>query len=412
MRARGSRSIRTFTLTQRPRDVTGRCRLALGLLALLPPRVVHAQFPRVRDSAGVHIVENSARASASIAFHVGEKPILDLGGLKPSPDDEFTSGAGYLKSLALSDGRQVVIDQTRVRFFDARGKQLRVVGRNGEGPREFRQIASACRSRGDTLVISDPSNGRVTIMTSTGAFVRQLRVELAELPWDGGCLDDGSWLVRETVGDVATGQHGRLIRRRLDGSVVGDPVIIRGSLPNLFVVSGVTVLASGHRIVVGDPRAHEIQLLDPAGRLTGLIRTSDPIEAITAATASTMTPAFSPHPGNDPKLVTRYLDRVRTAPRPKVWPAYQRVTITPDGRFWIEEFRRGGAGDHIWTGFDRDGRMLGRLRMPAPIKAGDKWIVAFLSGGVLMRWQDNDGAEHLTTYPLIPIPGTARTSKQ
>ncbi len=56
-------------------------------------------------------------------------------------------------------------------------------------------------------------------------------------------------------------------------------------------------------------------------------------------------------------------------------------------------------------GFDASGRMLGKLSFPATLKSADPRIVDFTSGGVLVRREDDDGAAHLTTYPLVPVKG-------
>ncbi|MGV3711090.1 MAG: hypothetical protein ACO1Q7_19870 [Gemmatimonas sp.] len=39
--------------------------------------------------------------------------------------------------------------------FDARGSRLATAGRSGGGPGEFRAVTSACRTRGDTVLVSD-----------------------------------------------------------------------------------------------------------------------------------------------------------------------------------------------------------------------------------------------------------------
>ncbi len=166
-------------------------------LACLVPAIASAQQPRVRDSAGVHIVENSARSKAPIAFRLTDKWSFDVGGLKTNPDDELDPHGGYLRSIVLSNGVNVVDDNTRLRYYDASGKQLRVSGRSGAGPGEFRQISTLCRTRGDTVAASDPGNARITLFDKSGTIVREVPVGRAEMPFDG-CFDDGTWLIDES----------------------------------------------------------------------------------------------------------------------------------------------------------------------------------------------------------------------
>src|SRR4051794_27569750 len=123
------------------------------LLAAWTASIATAQPARVRDSVGVRIIENGPRLTAPIAFQLGDKPSFDVGGLQQDPADEFDTHNYYLQAARLSDGHVVVIDKSRVHFFDATGKRLRLVGRSGEGPGEYMQATDICVSRGDTILI-------------------------------------------------------------------------------------------------------------------------------------------------------------------------------------------------------------------------------------------------------------------
>src|SRR5436190_13432099 len=101
-------------------------RVALAILTASATRTT-GQAPRVRDSAGVHIVENGPRLRAPIAFTIGAKPIFDVGGVEADPANEFSPRQGYFRGLRLSNGSVVVIDASRLQFFDAAGKRLRIV---------------------------------------------------------------------------------------------------------------------------------------------------------------------------------------------------------------------------------------------------------------------------------------------
>src|SRR6185503_18847722 len=98
--------------------------------------IATAQTPRSRDGEGVRIVENGSRLTAPIAFRLGDRPSFDVGGLQQDPADEFDTHNYYLHGVRLSDGRVAVLDKSRVHFFDATGKRLKIVGRAGEGPGE------------------------------------------------------------------------------------------------------------------------------------------------------------------------------------------------------------------------------------------------------------------------------------
>jgi len=358
-----------------------------------------AQAPRARDSAGVHIVENAARAKAPIAFTLGPIPLADVGGIKDNPDDELDPHGGYLNLVRLSDGGTVVNDNVKLRYYDRAGRQLHVVGRSGQGPGEFRQIASICRTRGDTIVVSDPGNSRVTVFDKNVGVVRQIPIGRVELPMDG-CLDDGTWIIAQP--GVQPGTR-KLVRYRLDGSIAAELGDVWGGTFSIFMVVSPTFVASGDRVYFGDSRASEVKIRDESGRLTGIIRTADPIAKTTAAEREAMQPAFYPARGSDPEVLARAAERLRTTPRPAEWPSYERIAVDPDGRLWIEDYPKTFKEPSVWTGFDRSGRMLGKLSIPAANKPGDARLVNFARGGVLVRRWDDDGAQHLTVYPLVPV---------
>ena len=121
----------------------------------------------------MRIVQNPARARAPVVFRLGATPVIDLGGPEEPTDNEFNPSQGYLRAARLSDGGFAVIDVARVHFFDARGKRVRIVGKTGAGPAEFRYLIAICRTRGDTIVLSDSHNRRLAILDKSGTFVRE-----------------------------------------------------------------------------------------------------------------------------------------------------------------------------------------------------------------------------------------------
>ncbi len=368
------------------------------------PWVLLAQSPRVREIDGVRTVENASRRTAPVAFRLAANPTIDFGGLKNNIEDEFTANGGYLRSIRLSDGGYAVIDETRIRFYDMAGRQFKVTGRKGGGPGEFGQITGICRARGDTLVVHDPSNGRVTIVDRKGAVVREFPVGHMELPWFGGCFDDGTFVVVQSM-PAFDGKSGsmKLIRHRLDGRIVGTLGPFWSSSHNAFITTIATVVASGTRLYLGDPRTSEVKVFNPQGTLIAIIRTDDPIERIAAADRSTMKPQSWVRMGSDAASAAVAAERTRMASKPTDWPSYGTIAVDPAGRLWVQDYHKTRFDPYVYTGFDRDGHMLGKFTVPAPTKAEDPMVVAFTENGVMVRRKDNDGAVHLTTYALVSV---------
>src|SRR5262245_47939646 len=99
-------------------------RVLLGVVGFFPIMGLAAQAPKVRDSAGVHIIENGSRARLTATFTLAATPTEDYGGLKEKPEEEFAGGHyfGY-KLVKLTNGATVMTDWYNFRFFNAQGKQ-------------------------------------------------------------------------------------------------------------------------------------------------------------------------------------------------------------------------------------------------------------------------------------------------
>jgi hypothetical protein len=359
----------------------------------------------VRDSAGVRVVENAARARAPVAFQLGAAPSLDFGGPEEdNPDNEFSPTQGYLRGVRLSDNGLAVIDVVRVQFFDAAGKRVRIAGRDGAGPEEFRYLTSICRTRGDTIVVSDSRNSRLGILDRNGVIVRTVRQDEHGSPPFDGCFDDGTVLLQRAL-PAAPGatRTMRLTRVRLDGTVVN--AIGDFSFPAFDMVTqnAGTVIAQQQRVYIGDGMTSEIRVYTPAGKLTTIIRSADPPVRITATEAEDR--MRSSIPSNVPAAeAAERMDRMRSRPRAATWPAYRRVHVDPRGRLWVQDYTTESASPDGWTAFDADGRLIGRLLIPPPAPGARRLqIISFGSDELLVRRQDEDGFAHLSVFPIQTI---------
>jgi hypothetical protein len=176
---------------------------AVWIAALVAPTATAtAQDSRSRDSAGVRIIENSARKDAPVRFRLGDKPLIEVGGTESNPDEEFDHKQGYLRGVRLTNGGLAVIDVSRVHYFDASGKRIRIVGRKGQGPEEFQYLTAICRTRGDTLILNDSHNRRLSILDGSGRILRTiLQGDNGSAPFSF-CLDDGSFLLQRMIGEI------------------------------------------------------------------------------------------------------------------------------------------------------------------------------------------------------------------
>jgi hypothetical protein len=104
---------------------------------------------------------------------VATASIGGAGGLGVESPSEFGEVRGV---VATEDGTSFVADgmASEIRAFDPGGRFLSRIGRTGEGPGEFRSIQSL-GMLGDTLVVLDPRNGRLGLMSRDGGWMGQRR---------------------------------------------------------------------------------------------------------------------------------------------------------------------------------------------------------------------------------------------
>ncbi len=363
-----------------------------------PGPVVHGSQ---HDSAGIRIVLVPPRAAHPMTWELDSVPVADFGGLEADPDLELDASRGTRFAARLSNGTYAILDGTRVRIHAATGATIVMTGRRGGGPGEFQELASLCVTRGDTIVVNDPVNGRVTILDQSGRIVGGIPVGSVEVPWYGGCLNDGTFIEthRTPMMDDALGLL--LVRRSVDGAQIDTLGRFWSSTPSLFLSIAASVTAVAHHIFYGDPRTGEIRVLDSNGVLERIIRFTDPPEMISRASQAAMQPRFFGKRTNAPESKRRMADQARQSAKPTKWPMFNRVAADQAGRIWVEEYRKSPTAPYLYTAINLDGDILGRLIVPAPTAIGDPLLIGFAEEGIVVLRQDDDGATHITIHRLM-----------
>ncbi len=367
-----------------------------------------AQQPAARDSAGIRITENPARASARVAFRIGATPLLEVGGLEADPDLEFDHRQGYLRAARLSDGGLVVIDVWRVHFFDARGTRRIVTGREGAGPNEFRYLTSVCRTRGDTVVVYDSHNRRITVLAPAGNIVRAFPVDATHAMPSDACFDDGTYLLSHRL-PSATGEPiaTHYTRHRLDGSATGTPLTLTAPPFDMVAQSLPVIVPDGAHLAYSDATRHEVRWYDAAARLTRILRTGDALRRITAREAEERITNTVPDNVSSAQR-QQMIDRMRSRPHAEHWPAHGTLRSDPSGRLWMQDHVVDANAARRWTAFDPAGRLLGRLEIPLDARGVPPEVIAFERNVVLLRHRTEDGASLLSLMPLVPAGDTRR----
>jgi hypothetical protein len=378
-------------------------RLVAQLIGLSLASIVTAQAPRVRDSAGVRIVENGPRFTAPIAFELGPKPTFDVGGLKNDPVEEFISRNYYLKAARLSNGNVVIIDKTRVHFYDPSGKRIKTVGREGQGPGEYMQAADVCVTRGDTVLIGQERRP-VTRLSKDGELAGTI-VPLGSSYAEGQfCFDDGTFVTLQHVGGFQEGETPIRMSRMSFAAPLNTIAEVRYPPYDMLISADNGKAARGSHLYSALSNTFDILAFDKTGKLDLIIRTADPLVPISDEEKAKMAPSAT-RMGASPAEIEEARRAAIAKSKTKFWPTHGRFMVDNAGRIWIEQdLRWDPMKPNIWAAFDSTGRILGRLVIPAsPSRELRSELMGFGKDEVIFKRYDDDGAMHLTIYPILPI---------
>ena len=361
--------------------------------------------PIIRDSAGVRIVNNKARSDAPIQFVLGSRATFEVGGLEASDVNEFNHTAGYLNGTRLSDGRFAVIDVNRIHYFDSRGRRVKIVGRDGSGPGEFRYLTAVCRNAGDTLVVVDSRNARFVVVDPSGNVERTFPIGNAQNLNSGFCLPDGTIVVLNPItGGMSNLRRGQLTRRRLDGTIVNVVSEVTIQPRSLMTLVGSEVATFGQKVFFGDGASGEVLVFAKAGTLTSIVRTDDKQRPVTAAEIEKRIRLANPSGPQATSVVARMRSEA-----PKNWPTFRSFKVDSDGKLWIQDYDFTYGQDH-WTAFDSTGRMIGRLKISLPAERNLTFhVLSFGHDEVLIRRMDADGAGYLSIFPVLRLSSPSQS---
>lgn len=372
----------------------------------------------VEDSAGVRIVTNPpGSVDAAPAWTLSSEPVVEIGG-GASPEVPLYRVSAV---ASLADGWVAVGTERppRVLVFEADGGLAGTLGREGEGPGEFRRVGSvvplgagppsaespASDSPGlDSLAVWDPDRRRLSVFSGEGRFLRE--ADLSELvplsPMAAATLDgltavthllpstSGS-LVLFSVGMTGPGggvrrveapsyriaPHGELLVTF--GPFPGEETFYfgageGGTFPYPFSAGtyGATV---GDALVVGTAESPELRLYDSTGALGRVVRWPDHDRTLGGPFLTDWNDFVDDWlDERSPGEATVLREMWEEVPLRDRFPAYEDVIATDAGQIWVGAY----AGEHItmypprnlppperrWLVFDADGALVATVGTP------------------------------------------------
>jgi hypothetical protein len=389
-----------------------------------------------RDSAGITIVESRAAPNAGPALRLSAEPVVQIGVVEGAAEYQLD---GVQWVTRLSDGTLVVANggSREIRYYDSAGRHRHTTGRSGAGPGEYRNISYMRRIAGDSVLVFDALNRRITVLDANGAHVRDMSTVAPVVPSAdtraGGApaaatpeqrmaaraisqalrvaavLDDGTLLGTGSFGMTAA-QNTEFARDTVTFEVVrGDarvplplqyagserrvqvdeqgPGVVSIAMMSLPYARSVTATATADRFIIGSSHSYQLHVYDGSGTLRTIIRRPD-VEPVPVT----------------PALIDRFIDAqidarrasgadVDEAAARRLGHSYARVDALPafgpligtqSGGVWVKDFVVPGVSDPTerWSAYDASGRLLGGVDVPRgfrPLHVADDVVVGVIA---------------------------------
>lgn len=343
----------------------------------------------VRDSAGVRVVQSAAPAwGEGEGWRLSPEPVLRVGVAEGDAAYQFGAVAGAVR---LADGGIAVADRQSgdVRWYDARGRHVRTVGRKGGGPGEFTRIGWL-QAVGDSLVVGDGGASRVTVLGPDGAVLRTTAMAddasgrrprpVAPLPGGAVLASLGAPFAPARA---ASGARDSVAYLRQAGDGAAPVALGRFPGPERVVrVAGNSVsvmdvpfgrrdhvAVRGDGFYYGSADRAEVGRYDARGRLVGLVRWGGAPRPVTPADVAGYHERTLA--GADPAARPGMQRMLADLPFPQAMPAYSGILVDRAGALWVQEYAPSEEDPVRWTVFDADGRQLGTLAMPPRFRLTD-----------------------------------------
>ena len=362
----------------------------------------------VRDSAGIELVEHALDSDVpATAFRLADSADVVIG--------RAEGEQAYLLSRVsaarrLSDGHVVIVDAgaRELRWFDSTGRHVRTVGRRGSGPGEFGFIGRVVRSPGDTLLIHDGSNRRLTVVAPDGEIAHAVSTAALRHLVDNRSIDFS--------GVLADGRHlGTTVMRRTErpgkGLFVDSTVVwivdrematadsIAVLYRNQSIVREVHEMGTGFELSTDEiqfsprgsitvsrdgfhyasGRTQEIETRAPDGRVTRIIRLDRRRRPVTDSLTDAYRRKILEGTSESRRPATERL--LREMLFADSLPAFSGILVDRADRIWAREWSDDVRQPSRWLVFDPDGRLIGEVSMHAgcaPLEIGEDYVLCLV----------------------------------
>jgi hypothetical protein len=374
--------------------------------------------PLVRDSAGITIVENAhTQPQWTTPWTLSEEPALRIGSVE---GDTAKLLYQVTDTRRLRDGRILVVNSgsAQVRVYGAEGQLLQTLGRQGEGPGEFRAPWHAHPMRGDSILVIDLYR-EVAIFDPDGVYARQFDLNLpdgmlgSESAEPVDQFGDGSLLFRGHYRQDPSWEGVRrnvvpMLRIPLDGTLAeslgdyDDQTAHFGGPPFREYVFGPWAKEAAAESTMWYGPGDRLELREVAfdGTLLKLVRLDRPARPVTESDRDQFQRDYAEQMAvmNPRQGVEFWLQRAENALFPDSFPAHYEIKTDALGNVWVQDYRSWVSEarvDRRWSVFDAEGAYQGEVLVPGALEVhdiGERHLVG--------RWTDELGVEYVHVYEI------------
>lgn len=378
------------------------------------------------DSAGIQVIENLHTPDAVPVYaELGSLPISDIGVLEGNPDQEFgriqEAAVLPLDRILVADGQTKLIS-----VFSFEGDLVHRFGGTGEGPGEFRSFSRIQPLGPDSVLVWDRFGQRISVFPTgegdprsvpfqgdlarrTTALVRMVddgtllarvrppRGELRQYP-EPTVVQDSTILYRLSVSGDGIEELGiffsseRVVKVEVEGSIVRTS---EASPPfSRYASWGV----SGAWTLYADNARFQIDFLDQDGVLRKRVRAPRLERPLDPALVSAVRERQIEASGGSPEAHRMVNELFEAYPLPETAPAFTDFLVDALGFLWAREYRTDWTEATLWYVFGSDGRLAGKVDLPAGATVFD-----IGPDYVLLKPHDQLDVPRATLLPLIRL---------
>lgn len=328
-----------------------------------------------------------------------------------APEGEFNR---VIAALPLPGGELLVVDagESAVKVFSESGEYRRTIGRQGEGPGEFRSIFWV-ELEGDTLVVNDVRIRRLTLLRLDGTPLSS--VVLRPQGWPTplnvlGRMPDGRWLVsgsmprptglpvgvvRDTMafGFLSASGEGEVehFHRDLTGGMVhieGANVLVLG-----FAGTIPSILRVGDRLVALRPETGMMTVFNAIGVQEAEHALPMPMRPLSGSEVARL--RAEALEGANPQRRAFVEAIFADGAVPEHYPAF--TSVLPDGeeQLWFEALELEPPPARRYSVVSIGGEWVAEIFMPPafePLTIGPDWVLGI--------HRDEDGVQRVMRYGL------------